>query len=231
MTDRPIIFSAGMVNALLAGRKTQTRRVVRETLLPSVDGFLCVGRDKPTGRAIWETRKNGDPFYGVKAGNGLLDAHIHTPAVGDRLYVREHWKALDLYDGMAPRDMTGIEELQYLADGQTKNWFGADEAFQPGRHRQAMHMPRWASRLTLIVTDVRVEQVQDISEEDARAEGVATIHGERSFVWAFSDLWDSLHAAEPKRWQDNPWVVAVSFDVMRENIDHLTPTPQIERRR
>ena len=226
MTDRPIIFSASMVNALLAGRKTQTRRVFSPMYgwpAPQNLGALDLNDDlsgKRNDPASW-----GWPYAEDGVGHVTLEwPEFRRYQVGDRLYVREHWRVGAQLNELAPRDMDP-QIVGYEAD------CGPNEISATGRHRQGMHMPRWASRMTLIVTDVRVERVQDISEEDARAEGVATIHGERSFVWAFSDLWDSLHTAEPKRWRDNPWVVAVSFDVVRENIDRLTPTPQIERRR
>lgn len=220
MADRGITFSAAMVRALLNGRKAQTRR-----LLPV------------------ETSDKGWMHLKGNGGGVLCDSDAdmmrsgpdyvrHQP--GDRLYVREHWKTTPAYDDLAPRDMGGEEPLRYLADGATFNWH-SDNGVLDGRHRQAMHMPRWASRLTLLVTDVRVQRLQDMSETDATAEGIYQPGGE-SFGWAhdaaepdwwidpvfaFRKLWDSLHTSPGTRWDDNPWIYAVSFDVRRGNIDNL----------
>jgi hypothetical protein len=154
-------------------------------------------------------------------------------APGDRLYVREHWKTTPAYDDLAPSGMGGEEPLLYLADGATFNWGRAD-GITGGRHRQAMHMPRWASRLWLLVTDVRVQRVQDMSETDAMAEGIYAVGGRSGWAhdpsaidwWAsptlaFQCLWNSLHTAPGTRWEDNPWIYAVTFDVKHGNIDQL----------
>ena len=89
-------------------------------------------------------------------------------------------------------------------------------------------MPRWASRLTLTVTDVRVQRVQDISEGDIAAEGIARgfsggPHGEEGLYEDFADLWDSLNAPRGYGWDANPWVAAYTFTVQRQNIDQMEP--------
>jgi len=109
--------------------------------------------------------------------------HEETPllrvryAIGDRLWVREAWRTADVLDDLPPRDLRKTEDatidrtpIRYEADGATHDF---DETCDPafGRLRPGMFMPRWASRLTLTVTDVRVQQLLDITEEDARAEG------------------------------------------------------------
>ena len=217
MTDRPIIFSASMVKALLEGRKSQTRRVLK---LPkrthsggpiyerpdmggwaatTIGGGGCftVGRDGrrlpvPERPAIWHQT------------TGVVMALPFD--VGDRLWVREafSYETLDV-------DRNGFMPPWYWADG---NPASGDFA----RPKPSIHMPRWASRLTLTVTDVRVERLNDISEDDAFEEGVTRADVPLA-TWraSYRTLWNSLHG--PGAWDANPWVAAISFTVSRGNID------------
>ncbi len=221
MADKGIIFSAPMVRALLAGRKTQTRRLLSSA--PSGPGWNC----DPDRRA-----QSGYRFVA----NGGTPSLPCTPpyAPGDRLYLREHWKTTPAYDDLAPSDMGGDEPLLYLADSATFNWAEADGP-HAGKHRQGMHMPRWASRLWLAVTEVRVQRLQDISETDANAEGIyfdklgfTAGHigiGGCNQEWsatpeiAYANLWRKLHTQPGTTWADNPWIVAVTFAVHKGNID------------
>ncbi len=194
MTDRPIMFSSAMVQALLDGRKTQTRRVLN----PQPIGF------------DWHDLKCKPRF-----------------AVGDRLWVREAWKSHGGYDDLSPADMGGDEAIIYVADGAHQTW-GYPGITKIGRLRAAMHMPRWASRLTLIVTDVRVQRLQDISEQDALAESMdfeAFKRGEakgNDAISSYAILWDSLNGhRQACAWSDNPWICAVSFTVQKTNIDNV----------
>lgn len=130
--------------------------------------------------------------------------------------------------------MGGDEPLRYRADDATFNWGEADGALS-GRRRAGMHMPRWASRLTLTVTDVRVERLQDISEADARDEGAEAVDFQRddrlsnarridlagimSHRLGYEHLWNTINGRGS--WDANPWVVAVSFGVVRANIDQV----------
>lgn len=241
MADRGITFSAAMVRALLAGTKTQTRRLMSPQPVwepEKFDGFTFAAgwtADK-LGLSRWQ---DSDEFR-----QHLLTLVRHQP--GDRIYVREHWRAECNFDDTAPRDLTpdGVQ-WRYEADGA---WSDRDPmTAAPGRHRQAMHMPRWASRLTLLVTDVRVQRLQDISEEDAAAEGVCAAfevdqiaHGKSAFGdissedrlaivrchfgdlrTAYHWLWNTLHTDPGTRWEDNPWIYAVTFDVRHGNIDQI----------
>lgn len=201
MVDRPILFSGPMVRALLDGRKTQTRRVLDH----HVEG-MHVDRVGPTG---WQfTGEGGLPRIPIRLRYG----------VGDRLYVREAWKTHAAYDDISPAAMGGDEAILYLADGAHQTW-GYPAISKIGRHRQAMHMPRWASRLTLIVTDVRVQRLQEISHDDAVAEGVGIFPHSMSAQKRYRELWDSLNAERGFGWDANPWIVAVTFTVERRNID------------
>ena len=236
MTDRPIPFKPEMVQALLDGRKTQTRRVLKPQPEPFVDGFVRVATCNKTGKAVWETRLNGKPCLGIDRGD-FLDAHVKTARVGDRLWVKEAWRAAAWDDHLAPSELLTDHNrcwlLGYEADRKGDLFPGA------GRLRAGMHMPRWASRLTLIVTDVKVERVQDISARDAVAEGIDPRPHEcgcevcartsfycpataSSIIMAFADLWNSINGKKAGcAWDDNPWVCATSFRCIAKNIDEV----------
>ena len=221
MTDRPIIFSAPMVRALLDGRKTQTRRIISTKGSANLfDGGWTDSYVMDPGNADWRAR------------------HVKF-APGDRLYVRE---AHGLVPASAYRMSDGVEQIVSPYADWTACIFreGFDRSQGGIRWRPSIYMPRWASRLTLIVTDVRVQRLQDITEADAIAEGClmdpepnddgshvpAEIAHERGgdIGWDsardwFADLWNSLYG--PDAWAANPWCVALTFTVHRRNIDNL----------
>lgn len=211
MTDRPIIFSAAMVRALLDGRKTQTRRVLRddrEDLEPPHVAKYA------SGACVMQI----DPVDG----NAFAFPGAAGAAVGDRLWVREAFAEVGAVD--PPWTL-------YRASGYDKECarHGFDRTSIPPertvRWRPSIHMPRAISRTTLIVTDVRVQRLQEISETDAMAEGVDPVlvppdGGSCPHVEGFRDLWNSLHAKRPERlWDANPWVCAPTFRVIHQNID------------
>lgn len=223
MADRGIIFSAQMVRALLAGTKTQTRRILKPQPQALPEGMLCK----------WHVP-------GKRVGYNMTDEQMHrlgamfaSYAPGDRLYVREAW-GLGVSDhGDCPRYRATMD---YQCGDKIKS-----EHEGPFRWRSPIHMPRWASRITLTVTEVRVIRLQEISEEDAIAEGVESLPdywvredahiGGSNGDWipneppvpAYHTLWNSLHG--PDAWDQNPWVVAVTFTVRRGNIDEQEKTP------
>ncbi|GFE73490.1 hypothetical protein [Novosphingobium sp. TCA1] len=189
MADKGIIFSAPMVRALLAGTKTQTRR-------------LCKWANNPLSPALGHIVPvdNAPGWFGDEEGEVCFSAGYK---LGDRLYVREAC-AID-----GPRTWYRLDHVEELARGPRVDV----------RWRPSIHMPRSASRMWLAVTEVRMQRLQECSEDDAIAEGWP---GEPGQMWPldwYRDLWDSLHTTEGQRWQDNPWVVAVSFDVHHGNID------------
>jgi hypothetical protein len=205
VTDRPIIFSAPMIRALLDGRKTQTRRVLKPsrkiTRLGYTDPLLRL--DVLHGALWW--------WDGIHECVGASQAYPY--ATGDRLWVREAFR----YDAYPPLSWSHWP-VHYEADGNrdTREGMGADS-----RLRSPIHMPRWASRLTLIVTDVRVQRLQEIDRGDAMDEGCPfpnMAHGKDPRHW-FNYLWNSLHG--PDAWDANPWVVALTFTVHRCNIDQV----------
>jgi hypothetical protein len=204
MADKGIIFSGPMVHALLDRNKTQTRRVAK----PRVAFSLLSGE--------WTDSYVLDP------GNAEWLARGMPYRAGDRLYVRE-----SCY--LPPKEITA-QDMQEGADTWPRVIF-AEEDRAGGRDMMdrcrwrsmpSIHMPRWASRLWLGVTDVRIERLQTISPEDAECEGIDALAAQHfgGVVQAYAALWDSLHGAGSDHgWAANPWVVAVTFTVHRGNID------------
>ena len=202
--DIPIIFSAPMIQALLAGWKTQTRRLAwrdaRVVTSRTVDG-VQTGLVVPPGLG-------GDP--------ARLPSPWRSVRPGDRLWVRETFSyAHAVKDDPKRRHMVS---LWYWADGQP----GHGDFSRP---KPSIHMPRWASRLTLLVSDVRVQRLQHISDADIAAEGLAAAEMARAHSVtmcprrSFGNLWNSLHG--DGAWEANPEVVALSFTVHHGNIDAM----------
>ncbi|MEE5139121.1 hypothetical protein V2J83_26860 [Pseudomonas alliivorans] len=222
--ERPILFSAPMVRAILEGRKTVTRRACKhQPDVPVTDAIPR--RDFPHGPATmdWYWRpKFGHYQSGPSSG---WDFKCPYGQPGDRLWVRETWSADSQLDEVAPREMSQGEPILYLADGASKQT--GCSMITPGKSRPSIHMPRWVSRILLEITDVRVERLQAISEQQTLAEGIIPhvrggwhwhLHdpsnvddwhqfGFKSPVFAFQDLWISTGGD----WDANPWVWVVEF--------------------
>ena len=240
MADRPVLFSAPMVRGLIrevrhpGTGKTQTRRALKKSA--ALNALSVFG-----------------PKFLLLPGN--IDLVGYAP--GDRLWVRETWQGLSFGDYLPTRHCPC--DLRYYATDSCAD-LNTDTRGYPWR--PSIHMPRWASRLTLTVTDVCVERLQDISEADAIAEGVdqlfdletikrhpecnlspmpflnylwhghvgKTITKAQSDKWphqyssykhatqSFASLWESLNG--PGAWDENPWIVALTFDVAERNIDN-----------
>lgn len=204
----PILFSAPMVRAILEGRKTQTRRIVKERLHdPLMERAFAPGCGAYRGADGREVR----PRWGR----------------GDLLWVRETWARLDDAHEKLNRDM---------APPEARAMYRADHSYfvEPMKWRPSIHMPKWAARIWLTVESVRVERLHDISEEDAKAEGVdsAAPHDYGSGEFDDDDredprevgyspaggsfardnfrrLWRSING--PESWDLNPWVWVVTF--------------------
>lgn len=238
MKECSILFSAPMVRAILDGSKTVTRRIAKPIRHPDLGNVYA------PGALVLEH----EPQH-------VIDRCCPYGQPGDRLYVREAWRigawnednqqiAVDYIDGpdKAWRQVPLTPEGQELFD---RLWIqSSDECRRKGvrpdadgnyrwapgesplRWRPSIHMPRWASRITLEITGVRIQRLQDISETDARAEGVRQMRddsgcwvgreGPGRFVtpWptageAFCDLWRSINGADS--WNENPWVWAIEF--------------------
>lgn len=224
--ERPILFAGEMVRAILDDRKTQTRRVVK---LPHINRLgvwepsTCGGTDSrgvkhPEHAVIWHTR-TGD----------TLSCPYGQP--GDRLWVRETWQYYNW-------DQDGAPEIRYQADNATawpevpesnveavtQVWadlsvdenYSIDGAARDRRWRPSIHMPRWACRLVLEVTDVRVERLRDISRGDAMDEGCPfpnMAQGDDPRQW-YANLWGQINGAGS--WESNPWVWAITFNRKRD---------------
>lgn len=205
MKERPILFSGAMVRALLAGTKTQTRRVVHN---PNRNDGGFVLQDY--GKGWWPYRshdgESGCYLDRQKDGDYYSEAPLRCPygQPGDRLWVRE---------AHAPQsDCWGSWERWSKGDGGPAPviHYAADIADKPfiEKWRPSIHMPRWASRITLEVTGVRVERLQDISADDCWAEGIPA-SPDVDPVHEYRDLWESINGAES--WAANPWVWVVEF--------------------
>lgn len=213
--DIPILFSAPMVRALLAGTKTQTRRVLKVEPPPGAQRVIRSFQDE---RLQWAAT---DP-HDMEQGQLVLGDAPRCPygAPGDRLWVRETW-AYHLHAQTAKRDEDG--PFVYAADGQQALQYRLCDRWHP-----SIHMPRIASRITLEVTCVRVERLQEISTTDAWAEGIpgspppgVTVDRVDEWVrWSdgvmredpktgYRDLWESINGAGS--WDANPWVWVVEF--------------------
>ena len=207
-TERPILFSAPMVRAILEDRKTQTRRVVKlphSNPLGHWEPFLFGGKGcrDSKGREI-----SGQMTISHTRTGEVIGCPYGAP--GDRLWVRETW---------------GLHQQQFDHECHDVIYRADDQRPTVDRWRPSIYMPRWASRIDLEVTGVRVERLQDISEADARAEGAPPSHPSidaisREFGYAdfprswFAQLWESINGAGS--WAANPWVWAVEFQVLRK---------------
>ena len=208
MRERPIIFNADMVRAVLDGRKTQTRRIVNG--VPSSHDFhgwiLSSTSTKDEGKACWAIGKS--PLL-----NKPIRVRCPFGEVDDRLWVRETFATLEpgSYEPVTPHD--GYAQIvRYAASDRLAN---SDRDVRGFNWRPSIHMPRWASRITLEITGVRVERLQDISHSDAKSEGCwyGRGGGEPDFAVNPSDhfptLWASIYGEES--WQANPWVWVIEF--------------------
>lgn len=220
MADLPITFSGSMVRALLreierpGTGKTQTRRVINPQPKPHPHHEPVRVEHRGGKRWVWMVHTDR-PSYQFATGDWNSR---YVP--GDRLYVREHWRTLHKLDCLAPRDLAEDRSIiTFEADPERRN-----PLWSFGKFRQAMHMPKWASRITLIVTDVRVERLQDCSEADALAEGIDRIHFPERGDWgwpqrAYAKLWDEING--PGAWEANPWVAAYTFKPILGHIDQI----------
>ena len=212
--ERPILFSGEMVRAILDGRKTQTRRIVNKKILKINPG---------TGLQVCN-----HTWPGKRVGNSCSECYQELlkkcpyGQIGDVLWLREAWKTMSDFDDLKPSDL--VPELHksaidYVASGNNR-W--------NGKTRPSIYMPRWASRISLKIRDIRVEQLQDISEEDAIAEGLRCKFDKETTVYpkpgklgmhpllsakdSFKSLWQSING----NWDDNPWVWVVEFERLKE---------------
>lgn len=226
-----MIFNGEMVRAILDGRKTQTRRIMKNQ----------PAGDYPDTPALIRSVGGGFQWYGHYGDSSIFNCPFG--AVGDRIWVRETWGVvsheLDEDGRIQPwspdRPATAIHEMPfgngyytghaiYAADGEF-TW-GDDDGYEDGRScwKPSIHMPRAACRILLEVTGVRVERLNSISQEDAQAEGMELTGWRPTYsdpdsggeVWTpydnFAQLWESIYGEES--WKANPWVWVIEFKVV-----------------
>lgn len=220
MKERPILFNAEMVKAILSGRKTQTRRVIKLPLI-----------DKNMGCEL-----AGNELAGEVAAGDYRNSPMGQP--GDHLWVREAFRMAKSLDIHSPSEVAELSlnagyknpwaPIQFEADGgRTGKWTGFDTppvVTEPGKLRPSLHMPRWASRISLLITGVRVARLQDISQEDAQAEGFELSGWVPSYSNPdntgfdetltpydnFAETWESIYGQ--RSWLLNPWVWVIEFE-------------------
>lgn len=242
MSEYPILFNSEMVRAILDGRKTQTRRVVKlknnDPMCGAPSSFKCSDSCGESGRV-----------YGFDSEDETYRSPYGKP--GDQLWVRETWGIVSHvdhddpsgqkfvhtktnYDGESKHVIYREESLKYAFEWMDDNDNREHEDGRPvSLWKPSIHMPRWASRIQLEVTNVRVERVQDITEEDAKAEGVnggcltcgnlnpcgcsEPLPDYRdSFIW----LWDSINKQRGFGCYVNPWVWVVEFKIIERSGGH-----------
>lgn len=194
MKERPILFSTEMVRAIIDGRKTMTRRVVKPQPIDHISEVpRSIQNENDWGKFLWEDEEGKSNLKYSPYGQ-----------VGDVLWVRETWSPL----------VTGGDKNFYLvlykADGSEPSSVG---------WKPSIHMPRSASRLSLRITNIRVERLNDITEEDAKLEGV--IYPANPVIENYGNgyranfrlLWESINGKDS--WEQNPWVWVIEFEVIK----------------
>ncbi len=212
MKERPIIMQADSVRGILAGVKTQTRRVLKEQ--PSAPCAYVTKQEHPLGMPVWAFTDGAtvDPAWWPWIKDEQAWLRCPYGVAGQRLWVKETYREPDT-----------LEYLAYKADINTHRWA---DCVNPDNcvWKSSMFMPRSRSRITLELTDVRIERVQDISEQDAQAEGVCPefevdlstfVSGcsipKSTYKLGYKHLWDSINLKRGYSWSSNPWVWCLSF--------------------
>ncbi|MHC7034821.1 hypothetical protein ACYAWO_21020 [Klebsiella pneumoniae] len=218
MKERGMIFNGEMVRAILDGRKTQTRRIMKPQPEPCPHGgHWWPSNVFKTMLHVEEEMQNGKGGWG-----GLVGDACPFGDVGDRIWVRETFCPVDdtQYGGEKWVDYRATPKFEA---SHPAGWDSAHNDAEALKWRPSIHMPRWASRILLEITDVRVERLNAISEEDARAEGIidggclncgepepcGCANPEPDATDAFAYLWQSIYGQES--WNANPWVWVIEF--------------------
>lgn len=217
--EKPILFSAPMVRAVLDGSKTQTRRIVKpKPYIENNKWWL----DLP--KSWLPTKRLGFPVN-MDGGESIWKQVCPYGKVGDRLWVRENFSVVEYGEGyqnpyVCDDFCEGHARVQYFDNGFKEVELSAEDEEQARRAFKkktvpSIHMPRWASRIDLEITNIRVERLQDISEDDAMAEGIRPSNAHfkdinRMGITAFKSLWQSINGADS--WNENPLVWVVEFE-------------------
>lgn len=225
----PMIFNGEMIEALVEGRKTVTRRIMKPQPTDSGNGYMWWPSN------ICQTMVNIDKIIRGGFWDGAASDICPLASVGDLIWVRETWGVVshsfdedgNMVEWAPDRPALPVRELKYgngyhtgsviyRVDGETR-WCNDFEE-EISSWNPSIHMPRCASRLTLKVTDVRIEQVQSITEEQSIKEGMLPAFPSSLIMpyrTAFMDVWDDIYG----NWTDNPYAWVIEFDLIRENID------------
>jgi len=196
--ERPILFSSAMIRAILDGRKTQTRRVIKQELVHTTS--QC-GMSVPY-------------FKGLGANDEFLKDKCPFGKVGDSLWVRETWQRECDGDG------SFVQYLYKTDDQDLSDWVDVETDKAGIKWKPSIFMPRIASRLTLEITNVRVERIQDISEYDAKREGVTipdVLDCFSPYKTEFKKLWNGINCKRGFSWESNPFVWAIEFQRVEVN--------------
>jgi hypothetical protein len=187
-SEKPILFSADMINAILEGRKTQIRRVIK---MPKWS----------TGNwSDFELDEYDVPLVICKKTSCLGEIKSPYGKINDTLWVRETWRTEYRFNDIAPSKLSEDSKLQWKADMRTSHVDGV----KFGKWRPSIFMPRWASRITLKINNVGVEHLRAISYTDIKAEGV-----QNKISWI--DLWNNINEVHGNGWDSDPWVWVVKF--------------------
>jgi hypothetical protein len=235
--EKPILFNTEMVRAILEGRKTMTRRVVKPQPPEGIGPIVGPEMFEPAITDKYGELKEGKPIFGVYDEWGEWGTKCpYQP--GDTLWVRETWANYqtvnyirrpdgrafsEVSDGLAAYKADGFDSIQDLKDHIRLMSDSSLEAVlvDGDRWKPSIHMPQWAARLFLTVKDVRIERLQEITEEDAEAEGVKPFpYDPEGDIWtdgkyrtAFNYLWNQINGWNPNAWDANPWLWVISFEV------------------
>jgi hypothetical protein len=242
MKERPILFSGEMVRAILDGRKKQTRRVigVRNTVR-SEDTHTNHNAEITNAINHFGTLWSFGLAWDVCGIEYYDNTTIRCPygKHGDLLWVRESMRRSRYLDFLGddvfdennkehPFKRSGKWTAQYIATGTAvpyakgakEGWCGTALWQWKNTACPSIHMPRWASRLILKITNVRAERLQDITAEDAFAEGISGGDWLGDPIGTFAQLWDSINAKRGYSWDSNPWVWAIEFESITKSDEH-----------
>ncbi|HBZ0629686.1 TPA: hypothetical protein MJB77_20895 [Klebsiella pneumoniae] len=196
ISERGMIFNAEMVRAILDGRKTQTRRPIKW----KQTRFTEIGE-----------REDGSKWPWSEDAEHACDFWHPCPfgAVGDRIWVREAFRVHSRATDVATLVYKASERNSWTEQTRRVPVAVCNKPATPEKWTPSLHMPRWASRILLEITGVRVERLRSMSQDDARAEGVIAASGPMEAGLAFRELWDSIYGEES--WKANPWVWVIEF--------------------
>ncbi|MDE1572649.1 hypothetical protein PWK01_07185 [Klebsiella pneumoniae] len=196
ISERGMIFNAEMVRALLDGRKTQTRRPIKW----KQTRFTEIGE-----------REDGSKWPWSEDAEHACDFWHPCPfgAVGDRIWVREAFRVHSRATDVATLVYKASERNSWTEQTRRVPVAVCNKPATPEKWTPSLHMPRWASRILLEITGVRVERLRSMNQDDARAEGVIAASGPMDAGLAFRELWDSIYGEES--WKANPWVWVIEF--------------------